>query len=230
MKLPRFLRRSRPSPEAAEAPAPEQWQSKALEHVARWLDQQYHPYILDLGSASGANLDFYARYGSQVEFLDLHHQIEKARSGSNDLHRPDGFADAVRGLLRGSGGEADDRRRPFDLILAWDVLDYITPEQIKGLSKALHPRCRRGTRLFAQVSYTGTIPARPVRMTVVGEERLQCETEHAVRPSPQYTEPLLLKNLKDFGVDQSCLLRRGTREFVLVDQRVPEAVADSVAS
>jgi hypothetical protein len=105
----------------------------------------------------------------------------------------------------------------FEAVLAWDLFNYFTPAQLRGVAAALARCCRPGALLFALISIHKQIPPRPLRYRIVGRDRLLYEGDAATtRPGPRYHQPELERALPGFRVDTSYLLRHGVQEYLFV--------------
>ena len=103
----------------------------------------------------------------------------------------------------------------FDLILAWDLLNYLEPEQIGVLGRRLAGFSYGVTRLFAMVAMHREIPARPCAFRIRDAETLDYEAlTPRTRPAPRHTEPALRRLLPGFDVASTCVLRNGMQEYV----------------
>lgn len=179
--------------------------------------------VLDLGPANGQNVTFFSRFGCQLEIFDLYSSITDYRNqgfGSTSrtpspVHAAvDSFLERAESREQQPGSESS-----FDLILAWDLLDYISGPEIAELFRGLRPHRRAGTRLLAFVSYRGPIPGRPRRYQIADEKSLAFdEGAGASRPCPGYKEPQLLKLLPGFEVESCYLMRHGVQEYVFLER------------
>jgi hypothetical protein len=112
---------------------------------------------------------------------------------------------------------APDER--FDALLAWDVFDYLRPDQVSSLMARLTPACRPGALALVMVSTRRQIPARPARYRIVDRETLSCDDPlPPVRTAPQYTQLDLARMLPGFSVRRSFLLRNGIQEYLLAHE------------
>jgi hypothetical protein len=196
-----------------------------------WLARRTHPRLVDLGSAHGDNLAFFSRYGCRLEILDLYPQLRETTHPNPASERERTRQLVSRMLVGGvnSGGDAadaapsEDAGEPpaaIDVVLAWDLLNYLSRPQIEGLYQALLPLCGPGTRAFLMLAHAPTLPLQPRRLRIAGSDRLVWDEQApSVRPCPQYSEHQLHKLFPDFVVERSFLMRHGVREYVLA---IPE--------
>ena len=102
-------------------------------------DQKYQ--ILDLGRAYGPNVEFFSQFSCTFYVADLYRTLQSytlapAEDDGSQLSR------VFEELLP----YAEDTR--FDLILAWDLLNYLRPEQIETMSRRLAGFSKEGTTIF----------------------------------------------------------------------------------
>ncbi|MGH9465113.1 MAG: methyltransferase domain-containing protein, partial [Thermoanaerobaculia bacterium] len=190
-------------------PGPAGRHSLALRPLLRRLGTDRKACVLDLGPASGANVAFFSRRPCTLHIADLY----RALRSDSGLPRDAAELDSALAPQLPEG--------PFDLVLAWDLLDYFDRAQLEVLGRHLAERCRPSALVFAIVSYLHQIPDRPHRFEILDEESLVYgDASGLSRPSPGYREPELVRLLPGFAVEASYLLRHGVQEYVLA--RRPE--------
>lgn len=218
----------------------------ALGPLLEWLGRRQGARVVDLGPAHGDNLSLLSRYGCRIEFLDLYSQIWEAghanphaelertqrlvermldigapeRTDSDEAEPAAGDAPRTAQSVRGR------RREAVDLILFWDLINYMIPAQIEGLYRALTPLLGSGTRAFLLLAHSPQLPLHPRRLRFAGADRLVWDEQApTVRPCPQYSEHRLHKMFPDFTVERSFLMRHGVREYLLA---IPETREQSI--
>jgi hypothetical protein len=182
--------------------------SLALPFVFEQLRRRPGQGVLDLGPAAGSNLETLAALGCRLHVTDLYRGLTEANAahGAND----GSFAQVCDDLLPAAGGQ------PYEVILAWDVLDYLGRPELAALMQRLIPLCRSGTELYCMVSIRRQIPARPLAYRILAPDRLAAVgAQEANRPGPRYHQPDLLRAMPGFEVRKSFLLRHGMQEYLL---------------
>ena len=166
--------------------------------------------VLDLGPARSANLEFFSRYGGQLTVADFYNGLRVARSATaDDDVDDDRKAEAFAELL------PFDKSARFDLILAWDLLDYLTPQEHHLLMASLEPFCLSGTAILAFVSTQKEMPPAPSAYSIRDADTLIYEErEGRARPCPRYVEGDLLKRMQGLTVENRYQLRNGMLEYV----------------
>jgi hypothetical protein len=147
--------------------------------------------VLDLGPAVKANLDFFLGRGARVTVADFY------RSGSR------------------CEGIASDPETRFDLVLAWDVLNYLDRDGLGRLMETLGPHFRPGTALHGLIATSREISAVPSRFRIEDRETIVCEVQGGRKvPAPRYVEQDLLKRMLGWTVEHRVQLRSGMLEYL----------------
>jgi SAM-dependent methyltransferase len=164
--------------------------------------------VLDLGSAVGSNVEFLSQFGCKLFIEDLYAALSaRTPSGEGELAGPEFFSEFL--------ALPEDTR--FDVIIAWDLLNYLHRKELPLLGEQLRRYSRPGTLLLALVSYHKQIPAQPYRFKIKDEQHLVYERRTAAeRPSPRVAPAEVTNLLKGFRVDRSFLLKHGFQEYLLV--------------
>jgi hypothetical protein len=186
--------------------------------------QRSSAHVLDLGVASPRNLAFFGRFSASFSVADLYRGLGRVRAREATGIR----ASDYRSLF------PYRRDQQFDLIFAWDLLNYLKPDELPWFMDALAPHCRPGTVLHAFIYTTKDMPPAPVRFRIEDEETLVYDVPPHGRPSPRYHEQELTKQLAGFAVDTRYQLRSGIAEYVfsfrLSQRAIVEATTGSGAS
>lgn len=188
-------RKAKEKPAAGRAVDEVERSTKALDMVLSALPEWQQARLLDLGKASGHTLAFLSRFCRRMTVAGL----EPSRPGS------------ALSLDEQPGGSGD----PFDLVLFWDLLNYLQPDQVAQLAAFLRRYSRPGTRLLALVYYSADMPAAPARFRIEDRKTVfWSHTGSGRRPCPRYKEQELVRRLPGFEVERVFLLRYGIAEYV----------------
>ena len=163
--------------------------------------------VLDLGSARTANLEFFSRYGGRLTVADFYSSLRPARAAaaSDEARKRKAFAKLLD----------YEPSTKFDLILAWDLLNYLSPDEHEYLMSALEPFCLAGTSVHAFVATLKEMPPAPSVYWIEDEKTLGYEArEGRPRPCPRYLEQDLLKRMPGLSVEYRYQLRNGMLEYV----------------
>lgn len=188
-------------------PQPPLYRSPTLKALVSRLSSEASYHILDLGVASGANVEFFSRFSDRLQIANL----------------PDTLAsEKLRASLRSDPAAAFRRLLPvtwekFDVVLAWDVLNYLSRDEFRCLGEHVAVLCRPGALVFALISTQKEMSKLPQVFKVVDDQTLLRQPETtAVQPSPCFPPAEVERLMSGFSVVQSVVMRHGVREYLLV--------------
>lgn len=155
--------------------------------------------VLDLGPARPAHLRVLSPYVGQLRFSDLTH-------GATGILP----AEAIRSL-------PENPVAPYDIVLAWDVLDRMRAEERTELIAKLADITGERARMFFMVDASGGQRRRALSFTLTGPGRvIQAEIGP---PLPAVSEllPAAVERLLGpaFEVQSAFYVRSGWREYVV---------------
>lgn len=192
--------------------SPDETNSPLFHSLVEGLDGERHLQILDLGPASSANIAFFAQYRCRLHIEDCLHALAELRAPSEDGDPPL-EAQLDRALQLST-------HHPFDVILVWDLLNYLDRPVIKALAGHLAPAIGRETLVHAYLYPRQTMPERPNRFRITEQGRLVVEsTGEATRRCPCYRQPDLEKLMAGLTVRRSMLLKNGIQEYLFGGRR-----------
>ena len=159
--------------------------------------------ILDLGPAVGGNVEFLSQLGCKLHIGDLYASRSMAVEGEE------------------LGQEFFEQLFPadtkLDVVLAWDLFNYLQRKEMARLGTLLRRNCRPGALVFSLMWIQKQIPAQPIRFRMQENGQLIYERRTALeRPGPRYAPAEISGLLKGFRVDRSFLLRHGIQEYLFV--------------
>jgi hypothetical protein len=193
--------------DAAGAAPPAGHRSLALKELLDGLRPGSRHSVLDLGPSVAANVRLLVALSCRVRIADL---VRSLAAEPVESRRPEAMPALLERLLP----LAPEER--FDAVLAWDVFDYMRPDQVSCLADRLGPACRPEAPVLVFVSTRRTIPATPLRYRIVDHENVAHEgPREPSRPCPRYGQHDLRRMLPAFSVRRSFLLRTGIQEFLL---------------
>lgn len=183
-----------------------------LSKILEGSDPERREVVLDLGTPSGALL---ARLGStrrcRVELADL-----ASKHGVAALHEIDALEDgdaaddAVNRLLPDQGDE------PLDLVLCWDLPNYLTRAMLQRLFDAIALRAAPRCLLHMLIAYSKReMPSTPARYVPADDGQLaQICRNAAMSAAPRYSPEDLAFAVGQFRYERGVLLANGMQEFV----------------
>jgi hypothetical protein len=168
--------------------------------------------ILDLGPALGSNLEFWSQYSCKLYLEDFARSLPSGVLGededSEQVYEP------LLEILLPFGADLS-----FDIVLCWDIFNYLNQPQLVSFIRYLGRFCHPGTLLFALVSSAHEIPAKPSTYKIVDHERILYEVQtKSMIPCPRHQPREIKKVMEGFQLSGSFLLRNGIQEYLFVYQ------------
>lgn len=188
--------------------------------------------VLDLGSSSGPSFNFFSKLSCNIHFESVDGLLaERIRSPA--------LSETPQQCLEDYLSQFSQDQK-FDVILTWDIFNYLDLDSIRWLMTKLNQYCHPETLLHS-VKYVGAnIPAVPRQFQIVDQYHLSADNCDLVpRRLPSHSTAQLLKLMPDFDLQHSYLNYRGMvpglAEYVLCygpgrDKRARRQVSDELAS
>lgn len=188
-----------------EEPAPESSLPEPVEGAAPGLEALFSRMvgpadrsILDLGAASPSSLEVLRRFARKIRFADLR-ATTSTRGGWESVLEP---------LPHRSG-------HPYDVILAWDQLDHLLPEEHERFVRILEELSAEGALLHLVGRGTQGGRTHPYRFTLLDVARIRYEPVGPSRPAHAPILPAEMERLlRSFRVIQGFTLKGGFREYL----------------
>jgi hypothetical protein len=162
--------------------------------------------ILELGPVRNGNLEFWSRFHPSIYIADLRSSLPLpvVVSEDSDFVEPDW--DRLLGL------PAD---RGYDVILAWDLLNYLELPAVTSIIKHLTGFCRPGTVLFTLIFDQKQMPEEITVYNIMDEAHLQYEyASPGMRTCPRHQPRALAGVMSRFKTADSFRLRNGVVEYL----------------
>jgi hypothetical protein len=186
------------TPEGLSAPL---FQSliQRLRSGGRWV-------VLDLGAAHSATIRAFGEFRCRLEIVELADGLDSL-NGEIDPRRIRQRADA---LLPARGREL------VDVVLCWDLINYLNQPALTAVMECIALRCKRGALAHGLVYYTNKMmPERPSTFLPLDEQRIvQHIPPGRERPAPRYSPEDLARCMPRYSVERGRLLRNGMQEFL----------------
>jgi hypothetical protein len=166
---------------------------------ARWV-------VLDLGAARSETVRLFGQFRCRLDIASLAENLD-ALNAEQEPQELKALTEASLPPLRAEA---------TNLVLCWDLLNYLTRPALTAVMEAVAARSARGTLAHALVVYSEPrMPARPSCFVPVDSQRLvNLSAAPAVRAAPRYTPEDLAHCLPRYTVERARLLRNGMQEFL----------------
>ena len=181
------------------------------------LDDDARHVALDLGSVATEMLSLLGRYRCCVDIAGL--------ADDDGLARLDAAADKEQRVAIAESllpkHRPEDPADPADLVFCWDLLNYLKPDSISALMRAIASRIQPGAQAHALIVYSDkTMPERPGRWVPTEDGVLVDRAPSAMMiAAPRYSPEVLGRIMSGFTIRHARLLANGMQEFVFRFER-----------
>jgi hypothetical protein len=159
-----------------------------------------------LGPVRGGNIKFWSRFGPSIYVADLRSSLPLPVMQSEEGEFVEPEWNSLLGLPEGS---------TYDVILAWDLLNYLELPVISSLIRYLMRFCHRGTILFALIFDQKQMPAVITVYHIADESHLRYEMAGSnMRECPRHQPRAVSGVMTGFRTTNSFRLRNGVVEFL----------------
>jgi hypothetical protein len=162
--------------------------------------------VRDLGAPRSATISAFGRFRSRLDIVELHDGLD-VLNGETDPRR---LRQSAESLLPSRRDEATD------IVLCWDLINYLNKPALTVLMDCIALRCKRGALAHGLVYYSArSMPSRPSTFVPVDDQHLaQVLTPPGERPAPRYSPEDLARCMPRYSVERGRLLRNGMQEFL----------------
>lgn len=177
-----------------------------FESITVGLNDESRHVLIDCGPARAGMIDMLAGLRCRLDVLDLPARLDALAGLPEDTDLAAWFGQTI----------VPARPEPADVILCWNLLDYLEAEQISALMSVLIPRLRPGGRVHALVQYSSpNMPSEPGGMAPMGRTALQVYSEGpASRKAPRHSRGTLEKFMQGLKAERTMLLSNGMQEYL----------------
>ncbi len=160
--------------------------------------------VLDLGPMSPGTFQFFSSHACKIHFENLNDFV-----ASHSLAEED-YLESLKGYLT----QYSDSIK-FDVILAWDYLNYLSPEGFQTLLDQLTPYCKTDT-LVHLVRYTASkIPTHPTQFNVKDQYQIGLSVDSdLIEPEKKLSVVKLLKSMPNFELQHTLMGKEGMLPWI----------------
>lgn len=174
----------------------------------RGIDPTHRLKVLELGRAQPETVDFFSRFKCRLQFADLYSaaSLLEEQVKHSEAELAVGFRKALD-LRKG------DR---FDIVLLWDILQFLTGPSIRALCGVLEPHLHAGSRAHGFGVHSVLTACERAEYAVISPSEFKLKPSRypdlEYRPHPQAE---LSEQLTVFKIDRAMLMANGTVEMLL---------------
>ena len=200
----------RPVNQAAEQESSYRIKSSLLFGVLLQFDPEMRYEILDLSSANTDTLDFFSQYHCRLHLPGCRDAL------LTQVAAEDQEPATWKRLLNDCLPWPEPAPASLDLLLLWDLPNYLNDPGVRALIDYLEPYFSVRTALHMYIHTRQTMPVTPCDYRITGEQQVQIETFSPwTATSPVYYQERLHKLFAPFRVDRGMLLANGLQEYVM---------------
>ena len=166
--------------------------------------------VLELGPVLKGNIEFWSQFTPSIYVADLRSSLPLPAlpEDPDDPEVPKQDWRQLVGL---------PEKRQFDIILVWDLLNYLKISDVSDLIEYLSGFCRPGTVLFMLIFDNPKMPEEIAVYRIVDESRLSYELfSSELGECPRHQPHALTQIMRQFRISNSFRLRNGVIEYLFV--------------
>jgi hypothetical protein len=164
--------------------------------------------ILELGPVRRESIEFWSQFNPYIYVADLRSQLPLPIINDEDSEAAEPDWNLLLALPAG---------RRYNVILAWDLLNYLDLPSISSLIRYLTHFSQPGTVLFMLIFDQKQMPGKITIYRVVDEAHLAYDYESSeTRACPRHQPRALASAMQQFQISNSFRLRNGIVEFLFV--------------
>lgn len=187
-------------------PVPAPVNAPLFRRLVQSLSDERRSVVLDLGAARPELVAQLTPFRCRLDIADV-------ADGLADLDAetdPALLREKAEALLPRAAGE------PADIVLCWDVLNYLRRPALSALMTVVGARMRPGAFAHVLIIYSGTrMPDRPSSFSPLPDGRLvETVTTTAERNAPRYSSDDLRLAMRGYTAESVMLLKNGMQEFL----------------
>ncbi len=192
-------------------PEPVVYSSLGLQALCQRIEPVGVCDILELGPARTVNVKFWSRYNPSIYVADLRSSLPlPPPPPSEDSEIVDPDWNRMLGL---------PAHRTYDVVLAWDLFNYLELPAVASLIKYIKRFCRQGTILFTLIFDQKQMPEKIALYDIADESHLRYEyMTSGMQACPRHHPHALESVMSRFKATDSFRLRNGVIEYLFVFQ------------
>jgi len=166
-----------------------QFSSPGLCAILDKMKSSKHNHILDLGEMRSGTFNHFSELSCKFHFENLREFIVNQQAEPKDQF--------LINLDEYLTDYAPDTR--FDVILLWDLINFITIDEFVYLFEKLKPYCKENTLVYSISYMTKSIPSIPSRFQIINHGSLEIViNKELIKNVSEVTTLSIVRNLPDF--------------------------------
>jgi hypothetical protein len=183
------------------------YRSPGITAIYNELKSSRRNHVLDLGSASQSSLQFFSHLSCQFHFEG----VDTFLAGEGVLNSGETLKTELENYL-----SVFDDMKKFDIILTWDIFNYLDQDTLQWLVTRLSQHCNPNTLLHT-IKYLGrNLPATPRQHQVVDEYQIKTLGTNLIcsRPFASLDTTTMLKHMPGYVMEQTFMQHEGMAQDI----------------
>lgn len=182
-----------------------QHRSPALTAIVNEVQRSSRNRVLDLGEMSAGCFNLFSTLSCHIQVEDLRNHIIESLASGNDAPEVDMDECFI----------AYESEAKFDVVLAWDVFNYLAPDELRRLINKISMFFKPNTLIY-MMRYTGkAIPEFPREINVSDKYMLTLQELETPRDNIGRCSTMsLLKNMRDCNLQETFIAESGMLEGI----------------
>lgn len=160
--------------------------------------------LVDLGTSSTDNCMIFSQAGARV-YIDTSRRNLRSEVVLNSELGPSDVDEVF-----------DYCPDAIDVLLFWNILDYLTLETVEHLMRRISGVMRPGGLVYAMVSQQRYIPLHPASIDIVAENRLHFRHGPLEKEGPHYAPKQLEQRMPGCHIEKLYLMQNGVQEHLFL--------------
>jgi len=177
--------------------------------MSDYAEQDYFE-ILDLMPASGQFIDLFSAHHCKLYLPGCHAALSALNLDALDSENK------LNSAFINSLGFKQQNKAALNLILLWDLPNYLEARLLQALVQYLLPHCAAKVMLHTYIHTREQMPVTPANYKLQNDRRVAVEqTNTQTCLSPMYYQESLQKAMSPFLVQRGILLSGGMKEYIM---------------
>lgn len=173
--------------------------------VYQYLELQGDCQVVDFGTATNNKFSVFSHNNTKVYF-DTTDRSLRAK-----ILAERGLCEISQADLESCLSNCPDK---VDVLLLWDLLDYMSLDSIAALSRVLTKRMPVGALVYCMVSQQKLIPSTPAAIDILSPSEMTIQIGPEELEAPRYSPKVLESKFPGFRIEKLYLLQNGIQEHL----------------
>lgn len=182
----------------------EELTSGILPMICQMVREEPGCHLVDLGTSSTDNSMIFSRAGARV-YIDTSRRNLRSEVVLNSELGPSAVDEVFE--------YCPDA---VDILLFWNILDYLPLETIDHLMRRISGVMRQGGLVYAMVAQQRYIPIHPAAIDIIEENRLHFRHGPLEKEGPHYAPKQLEQRMPGFRIEKLYLMQNGVQEHLFL--------------